>query len=484
MSKSTSRRTFLKTSTVLSAGAAFAGGLTLAQTANVAGSDEIKLALVGCGSRGSQAIRDRVQVGDNVKVVAVADAFQGDERSGAVGSALALRRDGSNSENTLYGKVDIPEDRVFWGLDAYKKAIACLNPGDQVVIATPPGFRPYHYRAAIEKGCHVFMEKPIFIDAPGFRHVMETNKMADEKNLKVCVGFQRRVLPQYIKWLEQIHAGAIGDIQYTRVFWNGNTPWTRYRRPGESELSFQVYNWYHFVWLCGDNISEQHCHNIDIGNWIHSKGDRMAHPVSANAMGGRTYKAGPEELMRQAPPFADRAAWDEWYRPISRRFNRHGQAWDQFFVEFSYEDGSRMYSQCRHIRNTWEHQTEYAYGTNGSGTPGRLLNRNNEEIWRNRDRIQKGEFQWEHDVLVDAIRKDRPQNDGYHAAMSCMCAVLGREAAYSGKVVTWDELVEKGRPYFPNGEITSFDQPSPVQPDADGFYESTVPVPGIYNPFV
>jgi predicted dehydrogenase len=328
------------------------------------------------------------------------------------------------------------------------------------------------------------MEKPIFTDAPGFRHVMETNRMADEKNLKVCVGFQRRFEPRYYNWMEQIHAGAIGDIQYTRVFWNGEGIWCRSRNPGESELNFQVRNWYHFVWACGDNIAEQHCHNLDIGNWIHGKGDRMAHPVEANAMGGRAFKAGPEDLMRQAPSFSNQAAWDEWYQPIRNRFGRHGQAWDNFFVEFTYADGSRMFSQCRHIRNTWTQETEFAYGTNGTGTPGRLMGRDEQQIWRNEERIPKGPMQWEHDMHVKAIREDTPMNDGYHAAMSCMVAVLGREAAYCGRVVQWDELVEKGRPYFPNGEITSFNQSAPVQPDGNGFYESSVPVPGAYNPFV
>jgi predicted dehydrogenase len=420
-------------------------------------------------------------VGDNYKIVAVTDVFD----HMANGVARGLRNDSQNTESSLHGKVDLPDDRVFGGLDGYKKAIACLNPGDMVVIANQPGLHPYRYRAAVERGCHVFIEKPLCIDAPGFRHVMDTNKMADEKNLKVCVGLQRRYEPRYYNWIEQIHAGKIGDIQYTRVFWNGGGIWQRNRNRGEAELNFQLRNWYHFAWLCGDNISEQHCHNIDIGNWIHGKGDRMAHPVEANAQGGRTHRTGPEELMRQAPPFSDRAAWDEWYQANRQALNRHGQAWDHFYVEFTYTDGSRMYSQCRHIANVWNHVDEYVYGTQGSGTPGRLRgSRGGGELWRNEQNVPKGPYQWEHDKLVEAIREDKPMNDGYHSAMACMAAVLGREAAYSGRVIKWDELVEKGRPYFPNGEITSFDQIAPVQPDADGFYEKSVPVPGVYDPLV
>ena len=482
MSKKTSRRQFLKTSSVLSAGATLVGGLSISQSAHAQGSDQIKLALIGCGGRGTGAIRDRAQVGDNYKVVAVADAFE----DKAKGAANDLRRDADNADNNLHKKVELSQDRVFWGLDAYKNAIACLNPGDQVVIATPPGFRPYHYRAAIERGCHVFMEKPVCIDAPGFRHVMETNRLAETKKLKVRVGFQRHAEPHYYNWIKQIHAGKIGDVQYTRVFWNGGTPWTRARSPEQSELQFQIDNWYHFVWLCGDNITEQHCHNLDIGNWIHGKGDRMAHPVSANAQGGRTHKAGPEDLMRQAPPFSDRKAWDAWYRSKNggKDFNRHGQAWDHFFVEFEYADGSRMFSQCRHIPNTWNHVAEYVYGTKGRGTPGSLQGLDGQQIWANEEKVAKtNPYQWEHDLLVEAIREDKPMHEGFYAAHSSMISILGREAAYSGQVIEWDKLVESGRSYLPNGEITSFDQTAPVQPDADGFYEKSVPVPGLYNPF-
>ena len=488
MSEKILRRQFLKTSSLLTAGAAVVEGLTLAQSANVAGSDQIQLALVGCGGRGSGAIRDRIQVGDNVKVIAVADAFE----DSAKNAANSLRNNANDANNNLHGKVEIPGDRVFWGLDAYKKAIACLNPGDQVLLCTPPGFRPYQYRAAVERGCHVFLEKPLFIDAPGFRHTMETNRMADEKNLKVCVGFHYHADPRRANWVEQIHAGRIGDVQYTRVFYNDNGIWCRGREPEESELRFQIRNWFHFQWLCGDNMVEQHVHNIDIGNWIHSKGDRMAHPIEANAQGGRTLKAGPEELMRQAPPFADRQAWEEWYQRNRRAFFRHGLAWDHFFTEFTYADGSRMYSQCRHIGNTWNQVAEYAYGTAGSGSvgdsggsrEGQLFGRNGQEIWRNTERAPKSPHQWEHDLHVKTIREDTARNDGYFAAMSTMTAILGREAAFSGKVVKWDELVEKGRPYHPDGEITSFEQDAPVQPDADGFYEGSVPVPGTYSPFV
>jgi len=483
------RRQFLGTSTPLTAGAALVGGLSIAQSAHAAGSDQMRVALIAAGGRGAGAIRDRAQVGDNVKVVAVADAFEG--RARMVGNDL--RRDGNDPENRMYDKVDLPEDRVFWGLDSYKRAIECLDPGDQVILASPPGFRPYQYRAAVERGLHVFMEKPVCIDAPGFRHVMETNRMADEKNLKICVGFCYRYDARFVNWMEQLHAGRIGDIQFTRAYYNTGGIWDRPRNPGEGELEFQTRNWYHFVWICGENIVEQHSHRIDVTNWLHGRGDRMAHPIEANGMGGRlvrTVRPGREELLHQAPSFHDnRQAWDEWYQQHRAEFFRHGQAWDYFKVEYTYADGSKSFSQCRHIRGTWTRDDDFVHGTAGSGTsglsggPSRLYGPDGAEIWRNTESFPKGMYQWQNDVHVDAIRNDTPMNDGYSGAMSSMMAVLGREAAYCGRVVQWDDLVARGRSYFPDGELLSFDQTAPVQPDANGFYESSVPVPGVYSPF-
>jgi predicted dehydrogenase len=320
---------------------------------------------------------------------------------------------------------------------------------------------------------------------------METNQMATEKGLVVGSGYCFRHDAGYVNWIDQIHAGLIGDVQFTRGYFNGGGIWNRLRNPGEGETHFQVRNWYHFVWAGGENIVEQHCHRLDVSNWIHSMGDHMAHPIAANAMGGRLVRTGPEELVRQAPLFEDREEWDAWYQPIRGEFFRHGQAWDSFIVEYTYADGSRHFTQCRHIRNVWNHNHDHVHGTTGHGNtnPGNpagtavLFDSANEEIWRNTERFPRGMYQWSHNVQVDAIRNNIPMHEGYFGAMSSMMAVLGREAAYSGQVIQWDDLVARGRSYLPDGEITSFDQPAPVQPDANGFYESSVPVPGQYDPF-
>ncbi|MDR0608844.1 MAG: Gfo/Idh/MocA family oxidoreductase [Planctomycetaceae bacterium] len=475
----TSRRDFLKTSGALAAGATLVSGLSVGRSAYAAGNDQIKLALVGCGGRGSGAIRQRLDVGDNVKLVAVADAFEDNAKR----QADALRKDG---EEKYQGKIDLPPERVFGSFDGYKKAIDCLSPGDQVLIATTPGFRPLHYRYAVEKGVHVFMEKPLCVDAAGFRSLIESNKIADEKNLKVTVGLQRRYDQGFQNWIGKIHEGLIGDISFTRVYWNGGLIWCRHRDPGESEMSFQMKNWYHFVWLCGDNITEQHVHNLDMGLWMHSKGDVMCHPVEANAMGGRQNQACPESLRRTAPPFADRAAWDEWYQKNKGQCNRHGQAWDHFFVEFTFADGSKMFSQCRHIGNSFNAVNQFVHGTQGSGGSeaggkGWLNDPSGKNLFTTG--VNAGQFAYEHVVHAKNIRENIKRNDGWYGAHSTMTAVLGRYAAFSGKVVKWDEAVEKGKTDMPPEGVWDWNANPPVMPDADGFYEGSVAKQGIYNPF-
>lgn len=473
----TTRRDFLKTSGVIAAGAAAATStLNVARTAYAQGSDLIQLALVGCGGRGSGVVRDRLQVGDNAKVVAIADAFE-----------YRTKNVANDLRNNLKDKTDLPDERIFYGLDAFKKAIDCLKPGDQALIATMPGWRPQHYKYAIDKGVHVFMEKPLCTDAPGYRSLMETNKKADEKKLKVGVGLQRRYEPHYYNWISKIAEGLLGDVQYTRVFWNGDTPWCRTRNPNQTELQWQMENWYHFVWLCGDNICEQHVHNLDIGLWIHGKGDKMAHPVRANAMGGRQNMALPFDLMKQAPSFYDdRDAWFKWLNSEDVKsalgaIRRFGQAFDHFFVEYEFEDGSHMYSQCRHIPRTWGNVSEHAYGTKGYGQPGWINDNSKTTIWRNEEKVPKGPYQWEHDKLVESIRGDKPHNDGWYGAQASMTAVLGRMAAFSGQNISWDEAVQNGKTEMPVDGVWDWDADAPVKPDENGFYEGSVAKAGQYD---
>jgi predicted dehydrogenase len=302
------------------------------------------------------------------------------------------------------------------------------------------------YAAAIKAGKHVFMEKPCCVDAPGYKLLVETNKLADEKGLKVGVGFQRHHIPSYQETIKRIHDGAIGKLMVLRGYWNGDGIWVRKRQPGMTEIQYQVNNWYHFCWLSGDNICEQHIHNLDVCNW--AKG---GHPVEANGMGGCSVR-------------------------YSGDNKGVGQIFDHHFVEFTYADGTKLYSQCRHIPGTWINVSEAATGTEGESNCAGWIK--GKEEWRFRGKDVNSMVQ-EHKVLIEAICKNQKHNEGTYGATSSMTAVLGRMATYSGQVVKWDEAVAKGTSDFP--ATLAWDAKAPVEPDKDGNYP--IPVPGVFKPY-
>jgi len=423
----TKRRDFL-TGSQAAAGAVAAGALSIARSAHAAAGGPLKMALIGCGGRGNGAASDMLSVADDVKIVAVADAFEGRVKGAR-----------NHFMKNFAAKADIPEDRMFVGLDAFQKAIACGV--DIVVMAQPPGFRPLQYKAAIEAGKHVFMEKPCCTDAPGYRTLVEANKLADEKGLKVGVGLQRRHQSGYIGGVKEIQDGKVGDFLFSRVYWNGDGIWFRDRSERQTEMQYQVENWYHFVWLSGDNICEQHVHNLDVGNWV--KGD---HPDKANGMGYclQRYKGrDPKKGM--------------------------GQIYDYHFVEFTYKDGTKMFSQCRHIPRCWGGDGEQIHGTKGItgvGGAGPKLKYDNP-------------YQQEHHDLLEAIRNNTKFNEGHYGATSSFTAVLGRMANYSGKEVKWDDAVKTGPDEFP--EKLAWDAPPRCLPDEQGNY--FIPIPGQYKPY-
>ena len=430
--KRPSRRDFLKGSTALAAGAALTGPLSIGRSAHAAGPEQIKVALIGCGGRGTGAAVNCLNVKDDIKLVAVADAFE-DNAQRALGNIKRQHAD----------KVDVPPDRVFAGFDAYRKAIDCGV--DMVILATSPGFRPIHHAAAIKAGKHVFMEKPCCTDAPGFRMLMETNKLADEKGLKVVVGLQRRHDPRYQETIQRIQDGALGDLMLLRAYWNGGGVWIRGRKPEQTEMEYQMRNWYYFVWLCGDHICEQHVHNLDVVNW--ARGD---HPAEANGMGGRQVRTQKDT----------------------------GQIYDHHFIEFTYADGTKMYSQCRHQPNTWSNVSEAALGTKGDSNCNGSIKGANPWSYSGKP---VNPYDQEHVDLIAAIRNNQKLNDGWHGATSSFTAVFGRMATYSGKVVKWDEAVAKGPEEVPYGVELSFQTKPPVVPDADGNYP--VAQPGVYKPY-
>lgn len=436
-SQTLDRRTFINTT----AAAGALSTLPIAASAQVGGSSTIKIALVGCGGRGSGAANQALN-NDGVELVAMADAYS-DRLNGSLNNLKKERGD----------KVKVAEDKKFIGLDAYKHAIA---EADLVILATPPGFRPMQFEEAIRQGKHVFMEKPVATDAPGVRKVLAAAKEADKKNLKVVCGLQRHYQNVYKSALEQVQDGAIGDIIAGQVYWNGGGVWVRDRASvakvlgrEPTEMEFQMYNWYYFTWLCGDHIDEQHIHNLDVFNWF-----KGGHPVSAQGMGGRE---------------------------VRDKNSNFGQIFDHHYVEYTYADGTILNSQCRHIRNCWNSVSETVIGTKGNLGLGRgvITGHDGKAIWRYRGKGDPNPYQVEHDVLQQHIREDKPINNAYYTAESTFTAIIGRYATYSGKAMKWDDALAKGADLFP--EKLAWDADPKILPNDDGLY--AVPAPGTYDPF-
>lgn len=418
-----SRREFLKTASG-SAGGALAGTLALERSVFAAPENQIKLALVGCGGRGTGAANQALNTGPDIRVVAMADV-------------MANRVDSSlRSLAAIHPKaVDVPVERQFIGFDGYKHAI---SHADVVILASPPGFRPAHFEEAVRQGKHVFMEKPVATDAPGVRKVLAAAAEAKRKGLKVGVGLQRRHQPGYIEAVKRLQEGAVGDILSMRCYWNGTSREGLERMPGETEMHYQVRNWYYFTWLSGDHNVEQHIHNIDVINWI-----KGTHPIRAQGMGGRQV----------------------------RNQKIHGQIFDHHFVEYEYEDGSRLYSQCRQIRQCWTHIGEHVQGSRGEGDLSdsgryRITGPN---AWQLRLKQRENGHQLEHYPLFDAIRKNEAFNEAEIGAISTMTAIMGRMATYSGAMIEWDEALNSTVQLVPD-DIEDWNSTPPVLPDAEGWY--------------
>lgn len=423
----TSRRDFLKTSSAV----AVAGGLSLARSAHGAGNDEIKIAVIGCGGRGTGAAVQALNnaAGAEVKLVALADAFQD-----------SVDRAYNSIARRIPERVDVPEERRFAGLDAYQKAIDCGV--DMVLLCSPPGFRPQQFEAAVKAGKHVFMEKPVATDAPGVRKIMAANEEAKRKGLLVAVGHHLRHEVKHREVIQRIHDGAIGDVLFQRAYFNSRGVWFRPRKPDQTEMQHQVRNWYYFTWLSGDHIVEQHVHDLDVCNWI-----KQGPPVEAQGMGGRQVRIGPS----------------------------YGEIFDHHAVEFTYADGSKMFSYCRHIPDCWNSFSEHAHGTKGSVNiegHGRAVLRIDGAEPTTIERGPDG-HQIEHDDLFAALLEGRPYNEGDYGATSTMTAILGRMASYSGQIIRWDDALKSDINLCP--KESAWDAETLVKPGKDGLYACALP---------
>ncbi len=430
-----SRREMLARTGVVGAGL-LASNLVLPGRAKAAAAPDIlRVGLIGCGGRGTGAANQTLSVPNSyVRLAAMGDAHE--DRLNQSFASLKKAHD---------DKVDVPDDRKFVGLDAYEKVFEHC---DVVILATPPGFRPFHFEAAVKAGKHVFMEKPVCVDSYGARLVTEVAKMADEKKLKVVVGLQRRYQTSYREALKKVQEGVIGDIISGHVYWNGGAIWYRDRKPGQNEMQFQVYNWYHFNWLCGDHINEQHVHNIDVANWFIG-----ANPTEASSgLGGRQVR-NPE---------------------------KPSEIYDHHAIEYRYPGGIMVSSQCRQINGSKGEVREEFHGTKGvlNLHPGfaEAKDYKGNVLWKFTGE-NPDPYQIEHNELHAAIREDKAVNNAYYGATSTFTAVLGRCSDYTGQPANWNEIWKLDYRTMP--EKVTWDSKPPTMPGKDGQY--LLPTPGQYK---
>lgn len=409
------RRNFLKHSSLAAAGAAAVKGFPFVLTSHAAPDSPVNIGVIGCGGRGTGAVLDALgaatkviypQAGyhtedvkpgqtierKDIKVVALADLFPD-----------RLKR---CRENLDALGIRLPNEMCFTGFDGYKKLLA-IPEINYVILATPPHFRPMHLKAAIEAGKNAFAEKPVAVDGPGVRLVLEAGELAKQKNLGIVAGTQRRHLRSYNETIKRIQDGAIGEITYARCYWNGGEIWVIDREPGWSDMEWQLRNWNYFTWLGGDHIVEQHVHNLDVMNWVLG-----AHPLKATALGGRQV----------------------------RTAQRAGHIFDHFAVEYEYPNGVRMFSQCRQINNCEGKVEEAVVGSKGQSNCKDWIRGKDGSNWRFREKDTNA-YQQEHQDLIASIRSGKPLNEAKNVAESSLTGVMGRESAYSGVSVSWEQAL-------------------------------------------
>jgi len=417
-----SRRDFLKTSTA----AAVATGFVRVPGAWAAGSDAIRVGLIGCGGRGTGAVENVLNAAPGVKLVAMGDAF----KDRVEGSLAQLRKNPQ-----LAAMIDVTPERSFVGLDAFQKVIA--SDVDYIILATPPGFRPEHLKAAVAAGKNIFTEKPLAVDGPGIRSVLETYEQAKAKNLAIVGGTQRRHGNGYIETMKRIHDGAIGDVNAARCYWNQGALWNKPRQADWSDLEWQMRNWLYFTWLSGDHIVEQHIHNLDVVNWAMN-----GHPVKALGLGGRQVRTGPE-----------------W-----------GHIFDHFTIDYEYPSGAHLLSMCRQMPGTEGRVAEDLQGTLGTCATSQDAKRyiiTGKNEWRlSPDQVGVDPYVQEHTDLIASIRAGKPLNELEQVAESTLTAIMGRMSAYTGQSVTWEQALNSQQVLVPpSGQLAW--GPMPVPPVAE-----------------
>jgi predicted dehydrogenase len=415
------RRDFLTTSAAAVAGATLA---TYTPTVHAAGTDVLKVGLIGCGNRGTGAAEQALRADANVKLVAVGDVFKDKWQA----SLAHLRR-----RQDLAKKIDVKPECCFDGFDAYKKVLAAGV--DVVLLTTPPGFRPLHLQAAVEAGKHVFCEKPMAVDGPGVRSVLASGREAKKKDLALVAGFCYRYSKAKRELMKRIHDGAIGDIVALQCCYNTGGLWHEPRKNGWTDMEWQLRNWLYFTWLSGDHIVEQACHSLDKMAWVMK--DEC--PVKAVGLGGRQ--------TRTQPVF--------------------GHIFDHHSVVYEYKNGVKMFHTCRQQKGCAVDNSDTIMGSTGSA---RIVDVNvshsitGKKPWRQRRRPGDKDdmYQNEHDALFASIRAGKPINDGEWMAHSSLLAVMGRMATYTGQVITW-EMAMNSREELRPSEYSWNGKPPPAE---------------------
>lgn len=449
MNKSTnrglSRREMMSKSGKIAAASALAGMAIPHVHAGM--NDTIQIALVGCGGRGTGAAGNALSTkGGPVKLVAMADVF--------------TARLNSSNKSLVKGhanQVDVPEDRKFIGFDGYKKAIDCLHPGDVVILTTPPAFRWVQFAYAIQKGINVFMEKPITVDGPSTRKMLQLNAEAERKNLKVAVGLMCRHCDARRELFDRIKSGQIGDLTLLRAYRMAGPTGHAFVPPkpeGISELMYQIQQFHGFLWASGGAYSDFLIHNIDESCWM-----KDAWPVQAKSSGGRHYRGS----------YID-------------------QNFDTYSTEFTFADGTKLFVEGRCMPGCFGEFASYAHGTKGSAiisTSGHVPARSrifkghnfvNEDLaWKfSREEPDPYQLEWEH--LTEAIRQDKPYNEVKRGAQASLVTSMGRMAAHTGKVITYDQILNSDHEFAPDVDKLTLESPAPLQLGPDGKYP--IPEPG------
>lgn len=401
-----SRRDFIKTAASATAGVSV-GLMATENFAYAAGADTIRVGLVGCGGRGTGAAANSVESAPGIEIYAMGDLFED-------------RLDASREQlkEHIGDKLNVTDDRAFSGFDAYQHVIN--SEVDYVILATPPGYRPLHLRAAVEAGKHVFMEKPAAVDPVGVRSVIESGEMARQKGLSIVAGTQYRRQPSYVEAMKRIHDGIIGELVAAQEYYLTGPIWLRPRKPGMSDMEWQNRNWYYFTWLSGDHIVEQFVHNLDAINWAF-----QATPESCLGMGGR--------LVRVDPAY--------------------GHIYDHFSIEYVYPNGVRVEAKCRQMEGTQNRVTNRIVGTLGVADVHTdnsvIMSHDGRELYRYPERGNNPYVQ-EHTDLVASIRDGKPLNEAREVAESTLTGIMGRESAYIGHEVTWDEIMNADLSLLPD----------------------------------